>query len=431
MAAATTTSPVKRRLIGSKLALAIALASGTVLGATALEAPAFAQKKKNDKAPKADYSEAFITAYKPLSDQLGVEGADQAALKAAIPGLVAASSTADDKMATGNFILQVGNKNNDAALQRQGLDMMLDSGKVAAADLARLTAIAGQLAYNAGDYAAARTRMESAIAAGYSENDPEALIAESYFKEGQHAAGLDYLDKAIATRVAAGQPVKIDWIKRGLAIAYTNNQPTYANKYATMYVENQPGAESWNDAIAIALNTNKYEPAEVLDLLRLARATKVLKKPTYMEYIESADARRMPGEVLAIIDEGYASGELDRTDPYVKENRAMAERQIAADKADLPSLERDAMGGSAQLRTVMAAGDAFLNYGQYAKAEALYSKALGMPGVNTATALTRLGITQQAQGKTTEAAATFAKVEGARQAIARLWGVYAAQQAGS
>ena len=45
-------------------------------------------------------------------------------------------------------------------------------------------------------------------------------------------------------------------------------------------------------------------------------------------------------------------------------------------------------------------------------------------------ALTRLGIAQFDQGKYAEAKASFDKVEGARQAIANLWTVYAQQKGG-
>ncbi len=54
-----------------------------------------------------------------------------------------------------------------------------------------------------------------------------------------------------------------------------------------------------------------------------------------------------------------------------------------------------------------------------------------MPGVDTAEVLNRLGIAQMEQGKYDEARNTFAQVQGARQAIARLWGVYAEQRGGA
>ena len=101
---------------------------------------------------------------------------------------------------------------------------------------------------------------------------------------------------------------------------------------------------------------------------------------------------------------------------------------MTADKPDLPGHERDASAANATALTAPAAGDAFLSYNDFAKADKYYTAALAKPGADTARILTRLGIAQLGEGKTSEAQATFAKVEGARQAIARLWGIYAGQK---
>ncbi len=97
--------------------------------------------------------------------------------------------------------------------------------------------------------------------------------------------------------------------------------------------------------------------------------------------------------------------------------------------ASLPSLEKDARAANATAVTAVASGDAFLSYGEAAKAEALYQIALGKPGVDQGRALTRLGIAQTDQGKYAEAQATFAKITGPRKPIADLWSAYAASKA--
>ena len=109
----------------STLALALALGMGGVLSVTALEAPAAAQKKKKgDEAPKPQYSKGFVAAYSPVQEQLNA-GADMATVKAALPGVVAAAESEDDRFAAGNLLLSAGTKTNDPALQRQGLELML------------------------------------------------------------------------------------------------------------------------------------------------------------------------------------------------------------------------------------------------------------------------------------------------------------------
>ena len=417
----------------STLALALALGMGGVMSVTALEAPAAAQKKKknDDDAAKPKYSKGFVAAYTPVEQQLNA-GADVATVKAALPGVVAAAESDDDRFAAGNLLLSTGTKTNDPALQRQGLELMLASGKVPAANQPQYNFFSGQLAYQAQDYANARTYLERAIELGYTDNDPEALIAETYFAEDRFADGLSYLDRAIEAKRQAGQPVNEAWIKRGLSMAYNNQLDQQARDYSAMYVRDYPSSTSWGDAIGILYNTSDVTGQDSLDLLRLARRVQGIRNDSqYLEYIEQADPRKLPGEVVAVIDEGYSSGILDRSNTFVSDSRAEAARRVKTDETELPELARDARASGANLATVMAAGDVFLSYGQSAEAEEFYTKASNMPGANTPLVLTRMGIAQLDQGKYAEAEATFNRVEGARQAIANLWSIYTTQQSGT
>jgi hypothetical protein len=424
--------PFTRSSAASRIALAVALAAGTMVVA----APANAQRlrdqsshrdEKPAKPGNEDYSKAFVAIYQPMAKSV-TDGTDPATLKAQIPGLIAAATTPSDKFAAGQMVYSVGSKSSDIALQRQGLDMMLDSGKTPPDAYARNVFAAGQLAYEAKDWAAARARIQQAIDAGYKDNDPELLLAEAYFGDDQAEAGVAALDKAIAAKVAAGQQIPESWLKRGLAMAYQGNLDAQATKYAGMYAQYYPSANSWGDAIAIERNMHTYDDQELLDLMRLADTAHALRNQRdYVDYISAADARRLPGEVQRVIKEGLAAGMLKSGDVFVNDANTMSAGRVTADLASLPGLEKDARANSATVATIMAAGDAFLSYQQPAKAEEFYNLALAKPGVDTARVLTRLGIAQVQQGKNEEAKATFAKVEGARQAIARLWSLYSQQ----
>ncbi len=420
-------SVFRRSSAVSRLAFAVAMSSAAAL---AVAAPAHAAKKQEQPAgPKTNYSKGFVAAYKPFYD-LGKAGGDIASLKANVPALQVAAETPDDKYTAGQTTYSVGSKTQDMAMQRQGVDMMLSSGSaLGATDRPQLLFAAAQLAYQDKDWANARARGEQAIAAGYS-GDTELLMAETYFNENQNAAGLELLDKAIAKKVAAGQTVPDSWLKRGLAMAYNAKLQPQAAKFAAMYAQYYPSASSWGDAIAIQRNLNNYDGQELLDLMRLAQRTNALRtERDYIDYIGAADARRLPGETQRIIRAGTAAGLLKSGDVFVKEANTISSSRVQADEADLPKLARDARASGASVATLMAAGDAFLSYQKPADAEEFYTAALTKPGVDTPRVLTRLGIAQADQGKAAEAQATFAKVEGARQAIARLWALYA-QSAG-
>jgi hypothetical protein len=133
--------------------------------------------------------------------------------------------------------------------------------------------------------------------------------------------------------------------------------------------------------------------------------------------------------VLKIIDTGLASGKLRASDAFIAEARTIANGRIAADRASLVGLERDARAPGASAATVSGAADAFLSYGDAAKAEALMTSALSKPGAERDRLLTRLGIAQLDQGNYAGAQANFAKVGGSRKYIAQLWAIYAAQKA--
>lgn len=413
----------------SPAAMSLALLAGGAVAMTAATTPA-AAKEKPAKPAKADYSKGFVAVYTPANALLTAATPDIAGAEAQIEAVVAAAQTADDRNAAGSFILTVGQKKSDNALMLRGLEMMLESGKVGADRLGLINFSAGQLAYNTKNYAKARQYIQAALDVGYVQEDAEALIAESYFDEDRHAEGLAYLSKVIADRKAAGKPVKESWVKRGLAIAYTNQLKAESAQFATLYAADFPSATSWGDAVAVTLNMGGYENPEILDLLRLARRTGSFRDDRmFLEYLDAADYRRLPAEVVAVIDEGLAKGLVKSNNAYVADIRTQAAARAAVDQRDLAVLLKDARASGATINAVLAAGDTLLSMGKPAEAEEFYVKAQTVPGANTALVLTRLGIAQFDQGKYADAQATFAKVQGSRQAIASLWSAYARQKA--
>ena len=176
-------------------------------------------------------------------------------------------------------------------------------------------------------------------------------------------------------------------------------------------------------------NLNDFEGAEILDLFRLSRRVGALQDPSdYDYYVEAADARRLPKEVKDVIEAGYASGVVSRDNLFITEALGVANGRIAADRRDLPALERDANSASAGLRTVIAAGDAFLSYDDFRKAAGFYQKAAGMAGADTSLVNTRLGIALVEMNQLDAARQALSQVGGKRMPIAKLWIAYADQK---
>ncbi|MEL7197173.1 MAG: hypothetical protein AAGL10_02565 [Pseudomonadota bacterium] len=430
-----TISTVRKPFSG--LAFAIALASGSAIVATALmpaEAHAQRKKDKKKKSDKPDYTKEFVAAYSPIDEALKAEGADAAALKPQIMALTSLAVTSDDKNALGGMMFNAGVGAQDRAMQLQGMELMLGSGKVAFDRVPRFNFIAYQLANAAGDFGKARNYLQQAINLNFSSetvssSDLQILMAENFFSAEQNVEGLAFLNDAIKARKAAGSEVPDNWYRRGIQVGYNNEITPQVYDFVLGWIGDYPSPANWKDAVNLTRNLNEFENQELLDLFRLSRKVDALKDAAdYDYYVEAADARRLPKEVKDVIEAGYASGDVSRDNSYLTESLETANGRIASDRAELPALEADARKGTAQLRTVTAAASAFLSYGEYGKAIEFYTKALTMSGVDAAEAMTRLGIAQASQGDFAAALETFGKVEGNRAPIARLWTAYAEAQ---
>lgn len=402
------------RGVASSAAMAFALAGGAVLGTAAAVSPVQAQ----------DYSRDFVKVYQPVAEVVNAETGDFEAARPQLDQVYAAIQNEDDRNAAGSLTLILGNKLKDPALQRRGLEMMLQSGKVAPEQVGQFQFFVGNLAYAAQDWAAARTALEAAMAAGYTQDDPEGLIAETYFSEGQNAQGLTFLKGAIEQRQAAGQQVPENWMLRGLRIAYENDLADQATDYSAMLVKSAPTQRNWLQSLQVVNAMNALDPQVQLDLLRLMLETDALsERSEFANYIEAADVRVMSNEVLRVLERGMAKGVFTADDTYYAEVKRLADERAPADRQEAPGLANEARS-AANGNAAMSAGDVFLSLADYAQAEAMFQLALEKGGVDKDRALTRLGIAQAHQGKSEEAKSNFAQVSGARAPVARMWTAY-------
>lgn len=418
-------SPGSGRRLASAVALALSLAGGSLVVTAMTSAPALAQRQQ-----KPNNSKAFAQAYQPVAEVVNAEGGDLAAAKAQLPGVIAAIETPDDRFSAGNLVLLVGNKLKDQALQRQGLELMVQSGRADPAQLGQYQYFIGSLAFEAQDWAAARTALQAALAAGYTQDNIEGLIVEAYFKEGQNQQGLDYLKGLIAKQQAAGQTVPDAWLLRGLQVAYQSQLGEAANDWSAMLVAHNPTSENWLKALQVVEQINAIDDPQVrLDLLRLMALTDSLsQRGEYVRYIEAADPRIMANEVAKVLDAGMRAGVFTSGDEYYIDVKRVVDQRAAADRADAPKLAGEARS-AANGRAAQNAGDVYLSLGSYAEAEQMYALALEKGGVDRDQMLTRLGIAQVYQGKYAEARTSFGQVSGARAPVARMWTAYVESRA--
>ena len=402
--------------------LALALATGSMMAMAPSAAQAAPKKKAQQEeqrvpAPTKAYAEGYNSVVKPL------QAGDFAAAKTAFDASVGSATAPNDMYWAGNLALQLGGKLNDQALQRRGINMVLDSGLASPEEKSRYSFFEGQFAYQAKDYARAAEMLQQAYDAGYRDNNIAAVMAEAYNNAGDNATALKWLNTAIENQKAAGQAVDQNWYKRGAALALQAKNNAAASDWLGRLVSAYPTATNWRDTLIVYRDGANLTTPENLDLMRLMRQVGALKSERdYGEYIEALDPRRFPGEVVAVIDEAGSNGLSNST--FLNEQRGIAQGNIAADKAGLPSAAKDART-AANGKIAASTADAYMGYGDYAKAADLYSVALEKGGVDADMIHTRRGIALAEMGDKAAALAEFDMVNGGnRAAIANYWKLY-------
>lgn len=438
-----------RKFLISRIALAVAMTGG--LAGAILPVPAMAAKK----AAQGSFSKEFAAAAADIDKAIGsaqsnpaVKAAsDQAAaakdaaarapaaaqVDAALGGAdaklaaaAAAASTPLDKLKLGELTRNVGVLKSDPVQQHKGLVMMIDSGAGQPETLGQLQYLAGVTAYQSGDYAGAVQYLKLAYDGGYRDSQGliDKVLADAYKRTNNSGAALQLAQAEIAKAKAAGTKPSDGAIRTALQAAYDAKQAGPAVDLAAQLAEYYPTVESWTAAFQVTRAMSNLNSQEDLDMMRLmARTGAMSTRGDYLSYIQDADPRRLPGETLKIIDQGVSSGKLSQAD--AAESRGIASGRVTADRAGLPSYEKDARSASATFAAINGAADAFLNYDQPAKAEELYKLALAKaPATEKDRVLTRIGIAQADQGKYADAKSTFAQVSGARLPVAKLWIAY-------
>ena len=408
--------------LASATALAMTLAAGGVAGSAVLSAPAAAQ----------EYSRDFVELYQPVAETVNAEGGDIASVSGQFAAIAAAADSADEQLAAGQLIVSAGTKIDDPQLQRQGLELMLNSGKTPPDRVGPYNFYLGQITYNAKEYATARAAFEAALAAGYSDPqvDIPGLIAETYFAEGNGQGGIEYVRTAAAERVAAGGQVPERWLLRALQSAYEMNLTSEATELSGMLVENYPTERNWINSLQVVAAMNTFDDDQRLDLLRLMRETGALtQRAEYVRYIEAADPRIMSNEVDDVLAAAVAAGEIAQSDTYYTEVKAIVDQRAGIDRREAPAMIAEAQGSS-DASLAVDAGDVAFSLDDFGQAEAMYQMALDKGAADRDMLLTRLGISQAKQAKYAEAKATFEQVGGVRAPIAQMWSIYADTQTG-
>ena len=416
------------------LALALALTGG------AISAPAVAAKKEDKKggAPKLNVSPDVIKALQAA--QTAAAANDFAGAKAALADADSKAKSNDDKYQIGAIKLNTSIAAKDNALQGEALAQMLDSGLTPAEQVGQFNAVAADQALQAKNYDLAIQRAQAAVQANYKPESINATLAQAYFGKagtanagaeparGLNQKGLAALKAAADATKAAGGQVPAQWYQIGVSRAAASRLPE-VTEWATLAYQAAPNGENLRTLVRLFQQSNpNITNRENLDVLRLMAASGgLVVAGDFLEYGEMASKTGIYGEVKSAIDQGRAKGVLKGTagaDLY-----QTATPKIAGDKASLASAEADARK-AANGKIAAATADAYLGYGDYAKAAAMFDLAKQKGGVDADEVNTRLGIAKALGGDVASAKTAFQSEQaGTRKKIADLWLSYLSTKA--
>jgi tetratricopeptide (TPR) repeat protein len=414
-----------------------ALAATALVATSVLAPPALAQRSERNQRPAQQQDDALSRNFQPLylvvSEATNTAG-DFAAAKAGVPAMVAAIASEYDRFFAGNILLQLGAKSQDRAIQKQGLELMLASGRATPENVGLFRYYLAGIAYDNGDYDGAIREAKASLAAGFAGNieqrqDPWLLQADSLLKLNRHTEGLAFLKTSLDQRLAAGQPVPASWYARALGVAYEQRLAAEAGDWAALMVKADPSPTNWKQALQVVNELGSVDEKIRLDGYRLMALTGSLNdRGDFARYIEAADPRAMSNEVSRVLAAATAANAFTTTDDYYREVKSVVDANAAKDRADAPTLAREARAAAGTARNAQSAGDVYLSLENYAEAEAMYALALTKQGGDRDLLLTRQGIAQARQNKWAEAKATFAQVGGERAALAKMWTAYVEAQ---
>ncbi len=401
------------------------LALGAALSMSILAMPAQAQRQQQQggrggQPAGPTVSKAFADGYAAtvnLAKANNLAGAKDAYLK-----LMPANDI--ERYNAGILGVTLGQALNDTAMVGSAADMVLGSSAAKPEDKAKYTFFKGATVPGA----AGAAMMVQGYEAGYKLEGTEGSIAAAYYGLKDLANG-DIWEKRATDRLVAAGKSPVDGY-RGALIMHLQPPGEFvgAQQWAKLLGGISLAPNDWRLIVEAGRRAGTGdEPQADLDMMRLMRLAKAMTlADNYRAYVGLAISR-LPGEVVAVVNEGKGSGVLKGSEDFISgPNNAfgVASAKLAADKASLATIDKDA-AADPTARAASGGADALLGYGDYAHAVSLYQVALTKSGVDANRVNARLGIAKANLGDIAGAEAAFGAVKaGPWKNVADYWLVY-------
>jgi hypothetical protein len=347
---------------------------------------------------------------------VAVTAGDWATATTALATAQAAARSNGAKYLAGQIRLQIGMGTQNQALQSQAIDEMIASGGALPTELRALYENQMEFAIAARDTAKAQRAM--AELDRISPNDPNRFVRLAQLRIGAHdaAGAIGFYQQAIQAKVAANQPVPVEWRQQIAGLAYQNHLPE-TMRYMREWLVAAPTPALWHDTLAIFGEANSGMKLDTYRLMRAAGA--MTTERDFIELSQAANEVRAFGEVQAVLQDGLSRHIITQNTGYAQERLTVTTRRVADDRGSLAEGRRAALAGN-DAAAVLAMGDAYYGYGEYGPAAELYRAAI-QKGTDAGLGNIRLGAALALAGQRAPAEAAFRAVTGPRADLAQLW----------
>jgi len=281
-----------------------------------------------------------------------------------------------------------------------------------------------QLNYNLKAYERAADFGRKAMAAGNTEEPVALLTAQAYYLLNDFTRTATFVEEWVTSLVARGEKPAEIALQLYVSSCSKLDEDGCILRALERQMEFHPRAETPGN-LTLVLLRNSSE-GNTLNVFRYAFEVGGMRRgEDYTEMAQLSLERGLPGEALAVLEAGNAAGSFNT--PALKELSgrllATAKQQAAADKPTLAKQDSDAAArknGEIDVRI----GQAYLSYGEYAKAVETIERGIAKGGVrNPVETQLTLGIAKLKSGDKAASLESFQSVSGDATLVnlARLW----------
>ena len=349
--------------------------------------------------------------------QTAVNANDTATIPAKLAAAQAVAKSADEKFFVATNQTKAAMAANDLVGIRTGVDALQATGVAEMPDLVSRYTDLGKRYKAAGQVDQAVIVLDKALALNPNSVPTLINLAGIRDAQGQKAEAVALMQKSFLASKASGIKVEEGNYKFAAGLAYAQRLPI-ANDVARQWVGAYPSPASWRDTLRIYRDLNRPQASQMVDMLRLARATNSLNSENdYYTFSSALVSAGRLAEAKAVLAEAKGVPNIDlKKTQFTGLNPKLA---AAPTRAVVDAAAKTAIAG-VNGKAMIDAGDALYGADAFAEAAPLYRAALTKGG-DAGLANLHLGMALARAGDKAGATAALNAVTGVNADVARYW----------